>query len=79
MINQATKVRNGKISFNLPRKLQKTWKEAEVFIFQNEDTVILKRIQKPLAKLSDLVSKISSSRMSQKEINEEIQAYRKNK
>ena len=77
MTTQTTKVKNGTIV--LPKELRKTWKRAEIFIFPNEDTLIIKKIQKPLPKLSDLASRISSPKMSQKEIEKEIQAYRKKK
>ena len=79
MTTQTAKVKNGEIRIALPKKLRKTWKGADVFVFPAEDSLLLKRIQKPLAKLSDLASRISSSKMSQKEINKEIQAGRKNK
>ena len=77
MTTQTTKVKNGMIV--LPKELRKAWKRVEVFIFPNEDTLIIKKIQKPLPKLSDLASRISSPKMSQKEIEKEIQAYRKKK
>ena len=77
MTIQTTKVKNGMII--LPKELRKTWKKVDVFIFPNEDTLIIKKIQKPFPKLSDLASRISSPKMSQKEIEKEIQAYRKKK
>lgn len=79
MTTQTTKIRNGKISFTLPQKLQRAWRGAEVFVFPTEDSLILKRISKPLSRLSDLASRISSHKISQKEINKEIQSYRKSK
>lgn len=51
MITKTAKIRNGVIT--LPKKLQKPWKEAEVFVFPNEDTLIIKKIQEPLSELSN--------------------------
>lgn len=75
MVTQTAKVKNGTII--LPKKLRKAWQKAEVFIFPNPDTLIIKKIQKPLSRLSELPSRISSPKMSQKEIEKEIQACRK--
>jgi len=41
-----TKIKNGKIV--LPENLQKNWKERQVFLFPLKDTLIIKKIQKPL-------------------------------
>ncbi len=76
MSGQITKVKNGSIT--LPKKLWKTWKGAEVFVFPNEDSLVVKKVEKPLSRLSDLASRISSPKMSQKEISKEVQSYRKN-
>lgn len=46
MTTQTTKVRNGNIS--LPEEIRKSWKGADVFIFPSNDTLIVKKIQKPL-------------------------------
>jgi len=77
MVTQTTKVKNGMIV--LPKGLRKTWKRTEVFIFPNKDTLIIKKIQKPLSRLSELASRISLPKMTKKEIEKEIQAYRKKK
>jgi len=77
MVIQTTKIKNGTIS--LPEKIRKSWKGAEIFIFPSRDTLIVKKIQKPLSKLSNLAQRISSPKMSQKEIEKEIQDYRKSK
>ncbi len=72
-----TKIKNGAIV--LPKTLQKKWQKGKVFIFPSNDTRIVKKTQKPLSKLSDLALKISLPKMTQKEIQKEIQSYRKNK
>ncbi len=77
MTTQTLKVENGRIT--LPKNLQKNWQKAEVFVFPNKDTIVIKKIQKPLFRLSGLTSRISSPKMTQKEIEKEIQVYRKNK
>lgn len=76
-ISAVAKIKNGFIS--LPKEFRKSWENAEVYFRISEDTAILKKIQKPLIKLSDLASKISFPKMNQKEIEKEIQNYRKNK
>lgn len=75
MTTQTTKVKNGTIT--LPKEFRKAWKEADVFIFPNKDTLIIKKLQKPFPRLSEIASKVSSKKMSQKEIKKEIRAYRK--
>lgn len=70
MGSEAGKVKNGTII--LPKRLQKTWEKRKVFMFPFEDILIIKKIRKPLPKLSDLASRISSPKMSQKEIEKEI-------
>ena len=77
MTTSTTKVKNGTIT--LPKELRKTWKRAEVFVFSNKDTLIIKKAYKPLSRLSELASRISTPKMSCKEIEKEIQSYRKNK
>lgn len=46
MANQTTKIKNGIIV--LPKELKKSWKGAEVFIFPSDDTLVVKKIQRPL-------------------------------
>jgi len=77
MVTQTTKVKNGMII--LPKEFKKAWKKTEVFIFPSKDTLIIKKIQKPLSRLSDLALRISSPKMGFKEIEKEIQSYRKKK
>ena len=71
MTTKTTKVKNGTLT--LPKELRKAWKEAEVFIFPSEDTLIVKKIQKPLEidwkKYEEKLSK-GRKRISPKIINE---------
>lgn len=46
MTTQTTKIKNGTIV--LPEELRKSWKMAEVFVFPSDDTLIIKKVQKPL-------------------------------
>jgi virulence-associated protein VagC len=77
MVTQTATIKDGKII--LPAKLRKPWKKAKVFIFPSDDTLIVKKAQKPLSNLSDLASRVSLPKMSKKEIEKEIQSFRKNK
>ena len=77
MITQTATIKDGKLI--LQEKHRKPWKKAKVFIFPSNDTLIVKKVQKPLSNLSDLSSRISSPRMSKREIEKEIQSFRKNK
>ena len=77
MTTQTATIKDGKIT--LPEKLRKPWKKAKVFIFPSNDTLIVKKVQKPLSNLSDLASRISSPKISEREIKKEIQSYIKNK
>lgn len=71
------KVKNGTIK--LPKNVQKQWKRADVVLFPSHDTLVLKRLQKPLGKLSDIVGRISLPQMKTREIEREITAYRQGK
>lgn len=55
MTTKTLKVKNGTIV--LPKELKKAWKMAEVFIFPSEDTLIIKKIQKPLEADWDIYEK----------------------
>ncbi len=71
---------NTSIKFNNQTiTLPKEWKGIKVFIKRSKDTIIIKKMKEPLRKLSDLALKISSSKISFREIEKEIQNYRKNK
>lgn len=71
------KVKNGTIT--LPKALQKAWKQAEVMLFPSDDTLIVKKVQKPAGKLSGVARRVSSPPLSADELNKEIAAYRKGK
>jgi len=73
----STKVKNGVII--LPQGIRDAWKEAEILLFPSRTTLIIKRPQKALSPLSGVASKISSKKMTVKEISEEIQEYRKHR
>lgn len=77
MNTQTVKIENGTIT--LPEEIQKDWREAEVLVFPNNDTLIVKKVSRPLKKLSDLADRTVSPAMSSREIDQEIQAYRQNK
>jgi len=45
MVIQTTKIKNGTII--LPKEFRKTWKEAEVLITGEKDTILIKRMEAP--------------------------------
>lgn len=45
MVTQTTKIKNGTIT--LPKGIRKSWRGAEVLIYGEGDTLIIKRIQPP--------------------------------
>jgi hypothetical protein len=73
---QVVKKQNN-IVIRLPKKLQRTWFKPEILLFETPDTIILKRVEQPLNKLSDVASRISLPKLTQKEIEAEIPTWRK--
>ena len=62
----------------LPREFEKRWNNAEVAVVSSptEDTLILKRLQKPVQSLSTIAARNTRPPMSRGTINREIRAYR---
>lgn len=77
MTSQTTTIKNGTIV--LPKAIRKAWQGADVFMLPDEDSILIKKIEKPLKRLSDLADRIKSPKMSQSEIENEIKAFRKSK
>jgi hypothetical protein len=77
MTTTTLKVKNGTIK--LPKALQNAWKQAEVILFPSDDTIIVKKVQKPTGKLSGIARRVSSPPMNAQELNKEVAAYRKSK
>ncbi len=69
------KVKNGII--RLPKNVERQWNQADAVLFPSRDTLVVKRVQKPLGKLSDIPNRISLPRMKAREIEREITAYRR--
>ncbi len=69
-------VKNRKVA--LPPALGEQWENAQVAILpsRDNDTLIIKRMQKPLRRLSDIAARNTLPRMSKQAINKEIRAYR---
>jgi len=67
-------IKNGMIK--LPKGIQRAWKQVEVVIFPSKDTLVVKKVQKPIRKLSEIAERISLSRMSSQEVEKEITSYR---
>lgn len=77
-MNQTITVKNGTIT--LPKVLQRKWQKAEVFVLPDDDTLVLKKLRKPLMKLSAIASRTASlPRLSAKQIQKEIDASRQGK
>lgn len=69
-------IKNGRVL--LPRGISEKWNNAEVAVLpsQSNDTLIIKRVQKPLRRLSEIAERSPLSRMNKQAINREIQDYR---
>lgn len=67
--------KNGTIT--LPKKIQKDWRGADIYMFVSDDTTILKRIYNP--SLSDLEPKLKKlgRLIKQKDIDEAVKEVRK--
>jgi len=75
MTTQTAKVINGTLTF--PRDLKPQWDNAELLLIQTgDDTMIVKRMEKPLASLSEVAERVSAPAMTSEEIADEIAAYR---
>ncbi len=74
MTTKTAKVTKG--SLVLPRELLARWENADVLIVPDEDTIIVKRMEKPLQRLTELMERVSSPTMTNEEIVNEIAAYR---
>ena len=77
MITQTATIKDGKIT--LPKEFQKSWKKENIFITGDKETLTIKKIIKPtLSQLRPRLKQLGNM-ISQKEIEKEIQSYRKNK
>ena len=64
----------------LPTRFGKRWNNVEVAVIATEaDTLVLKRIRKPVGRLADIATHIKFPRMSRSAVNREILAYRSKK
>lgn len=75
MTTTTLKIINGTI--RLPKELQRSWKQAQVLLFPSKDTLIVKKVQKSIQKLSEVAERITLSSMSEREIEKEIAEYRR--
>ena len=69
-------IKKGKVE--LPREISKTWDNAEITMLPSEDndTLIIKRMQKPLRHLSEIAERNPLPRLSTQALNQEIKSYR---
>ena len=78
MLQTMVKIKNGAIA--LPKQIQNAWnKEDEAMLFSSNTFVIVKKVEKAVARLSDIPEYISTPKMPQGEIAKEIRAYRAGK
>jgi len=75
MTTKTAKVING--SLTLPREIGQLWERADVLLVPSDDTLLVKRIGKPLKKLSDVAERIATPAMATNAIQEEVDQYRK--
>lgn len=75
-ITAITKIKKNAVS--LPRRLRKAWNEADVAVVapSQGDTLILKRIRKPVQRLSEIAERNTLRPMNRQAVNREIAAYR---
>jgi hypothetical protein len=75
-ITTITKVKKNAVS--LPRRLRKAWNEANIAVVAppQGDTLILKRVQKPVERLSEIARRNTLRPMKRQAVNREIAAYR---
>lgn len=82
MITQTAKVKNGQIKIALPKELRRSWREAEVFVFPTEDTLIVKKFyQSPRIFNEEAEKKLRAlgKKITKKDIDEAIAWARKKK
>jgi len=77
MTFQTTKIENGTIA--LPQVIRQAWEKANVLIFPSQDTLLIKKVAKPINNLSEIANRITSKQMPLSTIAKEIKQYRKNK
>ena len=64
----------------LPTRFGKRWNNVEVAVIATEaDTLVLKRIRKPVGRLADIATHINFPHMSRSAVNREILVYRSKK
>lgn len=73
-----TKVKNGAII--LPKKIQGSWKGANVYIDINRDIISIKKLSKPKIGFKNMLSEFSSAakktKLSKKEIDKTLKELR---
>lgn len=77
MNSQITTIKNGIIV--LPKAIRKAWQGANIFLLPGEDSILIKKIEKPLERFSDLADRIKSPKINWGEIENEIRAFGKSK
>lgn len=74
MINQTVKIDKGLLK--LPKELSAPW-EGDVFVFPFDDTLVIKKTKSTKSRLSNIAKNDLNDRLTNRQINQEILAYRK--
>lgn len=81
-ISAITTIKDGTVTFTLPREIRKSWKDAEVFVDFNSDIVSIKRLSKPSLNLKEMMNEFleaaKKTRLSKKEVNQALKEIRIN-
>lgn len=76
MVTKTTQVKNGSII--LPRELRRTWRNADVYLSGEKDTILIKRLSKPRLSFREMLNEFNKvgKNISQKDVKEALEAVR---
>lgn len=74
MISTITKIQNGTVK--LPTPLSKKWQNVDIVVVPLKEAIILKRLNRPFGKLSDIALANDLPALSDSVIEKEIADYR---
>ena len=81
MKSVTTKIKNG--SLELPKEIEQTWNNAEVFVIPSQDSLFVKRLSKPALSLSNMLEKFrkaaKNTKLKKKDVEEAIRNVRRKK
>ena len=76
MTNKITKIKNGILT--LPKELRKSWKEADIFVSGEKDTIFIKRLSKPSLSFKEMLDEFNAigKNISRKTLDKAIKSIR---